>query len=379
MQSDPDFGLGSLYVKLAATLMIMNRKPIFQYATTLLLSLLTTISFGQKIFSIQTDPRVEALSIFYTLATANTLDTKPTPSTYYKDVKTYFKSYNQHQSLNWYRNLKNWDGPDMASLGLFLSQKHPFKLEIKPEINYIRNASLDTFISYFNAFYKDCQVETFLTNHKNAYNKINKKGELHIEKSGILAEVVSFYQSNQSGEFVIYTDFLCNHGSNAITSKDQKFAGKIIAKAGYIEDKSKKLTDDSLVNFEPAPNVVAHECSHIYLKNFLSNYHDRLFKIRSYFLTTTAGKKLDEAYWENEVDELLVRACVAKILSQKYGEESGDAEIANQSKHFKGAKELYSFFDAYSNHRDRYRSIEDFYPEMIGFLESMATNNDIIH
>lgn len=348
----------------------MSRKSTVKYISSLLFLLFSKLTYGQKIFSIQTDPRVEALSIFFTLATADTLDVKPTPSDYYREVKTYFKPYNQHPSLNWYRKLKNWDGPDLASVGLFLSKKYPYKLEIQPENNYVRNSPIDTFLSKFNAFYKDCHVEKFITNHKKYYQKINKKGELYIEKSDILNKVASFYKSNQNGEYVIYTDILCNHGSNAIGSKDEKFAGKIMAKVGYIEDKSKKLTDDSPVIFEPALNVVAHECSHIYLNNFTKKYHERLFKIKENFLTTTKGKKLPEEQWENEIDELLVRACVAKILEQKFGSDSGNAEITNQALHFKWAKDLYLFLDNYTENRTQYRSVEDFYPQLILFFET---------
>jgi len=348
----------------------MTIKSLLKCILVLIITIQTKGSYGQKIFSIKTDPRIEALSIFYTLATADTLDTKPTPSTYYRDVKAYFKKYNDHPSLNWYRKLKNWDGPDMASLGLFLSEEHPFKLLSKPEVNYVRNAPLDTFLFRFNNFYKDCQVSNFIKKHRLEYNRINKKGELYIQKSKILNNVDSFYRTKRIGEYVIYTDILCNHGSNAISSNEKEFAGKIMAKAGYIEDKTKKLTNDSSVNFEPALNVVAHECSHIYLKNFINNYHDRLFKIKDNFLTTAKGKKLPDEQWKNEVDELLVRTCVAKILAQKFGKESGEAEISNQAKHFKWANDLYLFMDNYTS---RYKSIEDFYPELISFLETKTS------
>ena len=348
----------------------MIRKFHLQCFLVLMITIQASVSYGQKIFSVQTDTRVEALSIFYTLATADTLETKPTPSTYYRDVKAYFRKYNDHPSLNWYRKLENWDGPDMASLGLFLSEKHPFKLVGKPEVNYIRSASLDTFLTRFNIFYKNCRVARFIKQHQPEYNRINEKAELYIGKSGILDAVDTFYRSNLNGEYLIYTDILCNHGSNAVSTKDKRFAGKIITKAGYIEDKSKKLTDDSPVNFEPALNVVAHECSHIYLKNFVNKYHDRLSKIKNNFLTTAKGKKLAEEQWENEIDELLVRTCVAKILAQKFGKESGEAEIANQAKHFKWANDLYLFMDKYTDHSDRYKSIEDFYPELVSFLEN---------
>ncbi len=350
----------------------MIRKLLLQSCRILSILLFTSVCYGQKKISIKTDPRVEALSIFFTLATADTLDTKPTPSVYYQEVKAYFKPYNDHPSLNWYRKLANWDGPDMASLGLFLSETYPFKLERKPEIDYVRNSEMDTFICRFNAFYKDCRVAKFLTKQHSQYEKIDKRAERYLEKNGILHTVDSFYKSKQKLEYLIYTDFLCNHGSNAIKSGDEKFAGKFIIKAGYIEDKAKQLNMSSPVNFEPAPNVIAHECSHIYLKNFLKNYHDRLFAIRTIFLTTATGKALADKQWENEVDELLVRVCVAKILAQRYGKESGDIEIANQAKHFKLATALYSFMDTYTQNTSRYHMIEEFYPELILFLENKA-------
>jgi len=352
----------------------MMRKILLLCFLVLIITIHASISYGQKILSIQTDPRVEALSIFYTLATADTLETKPTPSTYYRDVKAYFRKYNDNPSLNWYRKLENWDGPDMASLGLFLSKAYPFKLVIKPDVNYVRNVPLDTFLLRFNTFYKNCQVAKFIKKHLPEYDRINKKAELYIRKSGILSSVDSFYRSNRNGEYIIYTDILCNHGSNAVSTKDKDFAGKIITKAGYIEDKSKKLTDNDPVNFEPALNVVAHECSHFYLKSFVTKYHDRLSKIKNNFLTTAKGKKLADEQWENEIDELLVRTCVAKILAQKFGKESGEAEISNQAKHFKWANDLYLFMDKYTEHSDRYKSIEDFYPELVSFLENKTNS-----
>jgi hypothetical protein len=87
-------------------------------------------SFCQKNITVKIDNRIEAITIFYTLATRDTLDVKPTPSKYYKDFNVYFEKYKNHKSLNWYRNLENWDAYDLSSIGLYLSKKYPFKLEI---------------------------------------------------------------------------------------------------------------------------------------------------------------------------------------------------------------------------------------------------------
>ncbi len=74
---------------------------------SLTLSLIFYISFvtGKPNFSVKVDHRMEAISILYALATLDTLDTKPTPSTYYKDFKENFSKCKNHPSIRWYRNL----------------------------------------------------------------------------------------------------------------------------------------------------------------------------------------------------------------------------------------------------------------------------------
>lgn len=73
----------------------MKTKPIL---FTFFIVLFHTLQ-AQNNLAVKIDDRMEALSIFYTLATADTLDVKPAPSIYYKDVKTYFEPYKNHASL----------------------------------------------------------------------------------------------------------------------------------------------------------------------------------------------------------------------------------------------------------------------------------------
>ncbi len=138
----------------------------------------------------------------------------------------------------------------------------------------------------------------------------------------------------------------------------------------YLNDKDKNLTDESSVMFTPYLNVVTHEISHLFVQDFLQNYKIDLSKIKTLFLTTSKGEKLDESKWENELDELIVRVCTARILEQKFGKEEGLKEIENQSRHFKLAIPLYDFFDNYILHRDKYKSITDFYPKIMEYLKT---------
>ncbi|WP_369073967.1 DUF4932 domain-containing protein [Hymenobacter sediminis] len=79
------------------------------------------------------------------------------------------------------------------------------------------------------------------------------------------------------------------------------------------------------------------------------------------------------ADWQNEVDELLVRTCVAHILAVQHGAARGQEEITAQATHYRQAPELYALLNQYTAHRKRYPSLEAFYPEIIAFLEKKAS------
>lgn len=342
------------------------------YISMLLFLCLNFSSFGQASFKVKIDTRLEAISLFYTLATSDTLDIKPTPSTYYGNVKNYFASCKLHPSLDWYRKLDRWDGFDVASLGIYLSE-YPFHVNRKLETNYIKSAPLDTFLHHLNNFYKDCKVKDFLASNRDEYERITAHAQDTILRSRILEDVSMFFGHPQKGEFVIYLDLLNNLGSNAIPTSDPEFKGKRLNRIAFISDTSSHLTDRDPVMFNPYLNVVAHECSHNFVGDFIPRYEQRLHAIRHLFLTTTKGVVMKDSEWKNELDELIVRVCVAKVLEQRDGKNAGASEISNQARHFRLAEPLYKFFDQYVMRRARYKTIEDFYPELIAHLEKLAS------
>lgn len=337
--------------------------------TGIFITFLSTL-IAQENLEVKVDHRMEALSIFYTLATVDTMDFKPTPSYYYKDFKTYFDQYKNHKSLNWYRNLESWDGYDIASLGLFFSENYPFEIKTTPEVNYIRSSSEDVFLHHFNKFYKECKVKKFIKNHKKLYKSVCKSAKKSVKESGIIKKLQSFYGKSVEGKFIIYIDLLNNMGNNAIPSNNVNFKDNRMFRLAYLNDKNKNLTNESPVIFTPYLNVVTHEISHLFVQDFLQNYKNDLSKIKTLFLTTSKGEKLDESKWENELDELIVRVCTAKIMEQKFGKEKGLKEIENQSRHFKLAIPLFNFFENYVLNRHKYKSIADFYPKIIEYLKT---------
>lgn len=318
---------------------------------------------------VRVDTRVEAISIFFTLATRDSVQAVPTPSTYYHDFNQYFEEYKNHPSVVWYRNLNHYDGWDISSIGLYMSNKAHFWLNIPYSAHYLHTADIATFLTKFNAFYKDCKVENFIKLHEGAYKKMAEFTKNSILESGILNVVQEFYQKQVPGKLVVLVEPLNNLGNNTIS--DEKLNNVRFIKLAYLTDKKATQHNEAEVKFAPLPNVIAHEVSHLYLKDFISMNKERLSKKKALFLTTAKNEVLKETEWENELDELMVRVCVTKILRIKYGLDREAQEITNQSRHFKYFKELSTFFDYYIQNQNKYKSIKAFYPEVISFIEAL--------
>jgi hypothetical protein len=338
---------------------------------TILFLTLCIQSFAQENITVKIDERIEAVTIFYTLATRDTLDRKPTPSTYYNDFNNYFEKYKNHQSLNWYRNLKTWDGYDLSIIGLFLSNEYPFKLEIPYTGTQLRSSTMVKFLEKFNEFYNDCEVETFVKTHRKEYAKISAFAKKSIIENNILSDVKNFYNKPSNGEVLIFADILNNLGNNAIEINDREYKGKKIFKLAYLQDENLTQTDETEVKFIPLSNVIIHEISHLYVNDFIPKFKERLASRKNLFLTTAKNEVLKEKEWENELDELIVRVCVSKILGERFGIEREVKEVENQSKHYKHFKELNIFFNQYVQHRKKYKNITEFYPEIVNFIENL--------
>ncbi len=328
-------------------------------------------SFSQKNLEVKIDKRVEAITIFYTLATRDTLDVKPTPSKYYKDFDSYFEKYKNHESLNWYRNLEKWDAYDVSSLGLYLSEKYPFKLDIPYNESHLKSSEVNTFLSNLNKFYKDCEVEQFINNHKNDFSKVENSIKKSIIDSGVLLDVQKFYNKSTKHKLIVLPDLLNGSGNNAIVINDKKYKNYRFIKLAYLKNKNVVQTNETEVNFIPLPNVVIHEISHLFVQDFIPKYIEQLSLKKNLFLTTSNDKILNEKEWKNELDELIVRTCVAKILGIKFGIEKEQKEIENQAKHYKHIKALNNFFENYTKNREKYSSITVFYPEIIKLFEDL--------
>ncbi|WP_298137764.1 DUF4932 domain-containing protein [Flavobacterium sp.] len=329
---------------------------------------LSTLSFAQV--EVKVDNRIEAVSIFYAMAIGrDSLDVKPTPSIYLKDFDTYFKPYKNHKSLNWYRNLDQWDAPNVSTIGLYLTETYPFKLKIPYQGDYIKSSKIEDFIIHLNSFYKDCNVSKFIKKHQKLYKKTSLSALDTIIKSDVLKETQKFFKSETNDKFIIYIDLLNNHTSNSIEIKEYKNCRQF--KLAYLSSENPNSTNEESIKFVPAFNVVIHECSHLYVSDFISANYDRLFKIKNKFLTKPNGKNLSENKWQDELDEMLVRVCVAKILGNKYGSESEQSEIENQSRgylHFKGLRQ---FITEKIEKNPNYNSFKDFYPDLVLFLENL--------
>lgn len=74
------------------------------------------------------------------------------------------------------------------------------------------------------------------------------------------------------------------------------------------------------------------------------------------------------------MEELLVRACVARIIAVRNGVAAGNKECKLQAGGYKYITGLYKLLGKYSANRHQYKAIQDFYPEIMAWFEKIATS-----
>lgn len=174
----------------------------------LLLSAQYCLAQHKPKLTVKIDPRFENISIFYFLATLDTVDIKPTPSIYFKNVESHFAGFRDHASVKWYRDLETWDGFDLPSLGYYLSDSAPFEIKLPYKAHYLRSSEQAQFLQALNTFTKDFNTKAFLRKSQPLYLEVTRKVENQIQETGILTSLKDFYGNDEMKEVVLYLDLL---------------------------------------------------------------------------------------------------------------------------------------------------------------------------
>jgi len=331
--------------------------------------------FHPSTIVVKVDERMELLAVVQHFTTwAKKVHTKLDLS-YKTDVDNYFSKFSTHRAVVLSESLSNnnfsYDAP--PAFVLYHSFLPDFK-QITPYSDYLKNRAgkkdnLKDFAQALHDFAIDSRFLDFFNTHKDYYKQITDSIKRELPDLNYIKIIENYYGSFNKSYTIIVTPLFHSGGYGSTIYTEQ---GELIYS---IQGPAKSINGFPLFGGQEwFENVTLHEFSHSFINPITNNNLSAINKYSKLFLPVEMVMK-NMAYdnWQPCVNEHLVRVCVARLNGSLNGEDKKRLILENEFKRgFIYIYELDSTMSEYENYRDKYKTFEDFYSEIVKCFSNIS-------
>jgi hypothetical protein len=334
----------------------------------------------QMSITVEVNPKIELMnSILYTSNHSNLIKKSmgfnpmiDFQNEYTEIVKEYFYPYREHEIYSLVEKMTingfflGRPMELMCSVGEFpsLNRKH----EISPLCRELCGGeeNINNLLSLLRRFYQEIDYMNFFDIVKKYYRDYIEAVKRHINKYPFVLVMEEFYGKKQNSYHYIITNL--SHGSFGISFKNNdKLDMFAIMTLMSISDNEE---ENELYRGALSTNTTIHEFAHPLINPLTEKFSDLVKKycqayewLKKYKLPNFQSGYGD---WDECVNEHIVRA-IAIYLAAKLGEKEYASKHLDYDMKigYKYLPALLDKFQYYEKHRDIYKTINDFYPELI--------------
>ena len=302
---------------------------------------------------------------------------------YIKDMDSYFKDNANHPAVRYMKEIRESHGiafDAVMSLAIHLdNQDGTLSLlkEATPSLDARwKKVDTDEFLSRLNSFYRDTRFHEFFKAHQDLYEKGIEAYEDSVSSHFDTDWYPSFYGHEPQETYSVIIGF-CNGGGNyGVNRQTEENKKEVFAIVGYSVDKEGK----PMYGKAYLPTLI-HEFNHSFINHLLDEgkhpeYMKRLAPAATALYASSRWSMANQAYgtWNTMINESLVRAAVVcYMLDKGYKAEEVRSELSEQvQRNFRWMPELVILLRKYERERDRYKTFESFYPNIISFFTDYA-------
>lgn len=301
------------------------------------------------------EPRIELLTIVQALGERATY---PLPCRYNSDVEKWFKPYRKDAAVDQIKMLLPPASSDGAFplIAMYCTPLPAFQPYL-PFMAQQDTAAKNEYLRLCKEFYGRSHFNEFMELHQSDFDAWSKQVTDTISKYELTAHLSNFM--GQQRTWNIYLSPLVSWGAynfilpTAASDQEINFVlGFTTWKKGHHAKKEQPFFADK----NALINLVWHEGSHSYIGPLIQQ-DAIVLNVFSYLLTDTMQSHLQAAgrfqwTWEYYLNELTVRAIVAKLTSAYFGEAAGEAELVKQEKlGFEHIRGVYKLLEKYEQQR----------------------------
>ena len=232
------------------------------------------------------------------------------------------------------------------------------------------NIETDTFLVKLNQFYTDTHFHDFYVQHQAFYESVLQTYEQNVMQYFHQEWYSKFYGTEPTDLFRVVIGFT-NGGGNYGPSRHLTGQPKeVFAICGYwINEKTGKAYENGL----DYASTLIHEFNHSFVNPLYDAYADELAPIGEKLLKMSYRAMYSQAYRNaiTIINESIVRAAVIIYMQENgFTTEQVRAEMDDQiGCAFHWMPELVSTMRYYTKHRNRYKTLGDYYPQIMKCLK----------
>ena len=299
---------------------------------------------------------------------------------YTKDTEAWFASFKEHPAVRAYQELQQdygigYNAPMDLAVNLVIDgSRLKFVGDKKCMDDRWMNVDIDAFVSKLNDFYTDTRFHEFFQQHQSFYNDVLQQYEAKVMQYFNQDWYPRFYGTEPGEIFRLIIGFTNGGGNYGVNRQLPGKPKESFSVCGYWSYPGRgSLVDPKNAKTGAAP-ILIHEFNHSFVnplqeteKNakLLGDIPQRLLEQDYYTMSR-------QAYPEGKTvfNESVVRAAVVLYMMENgYSAQEVQNEIMEQvSRGFKWTPELVAALRDYSAHRNKYPTLNDFYPQIAKVL-----------
>lgn len=329
------------------------------------------------------DPRIELLSIIIYLSpeyNENTKSIVPAESSYKKDIEKYFSEFKNHKAVKLFKSMYNYNGfmydaPPTAMLFLTNTPNLKLREDIDKE-DYIYTQCIERaggekkflkFVDALNEFCEETNFYEFYNNNLDYYNKIIENTINDLEDIDYVKQVQDYYGKEQNGYNIVLNGILyANNYGPKIKNDNGSYDLYSVLGSNGIENDLPMFSDDTYFKY-----IVRHEFGHSFVNYLATENIEEVNKYaKLYEPIKTAMEQQAYTTWDTCLNEHIVRAVVIRLTDIHGTKEEVNEYLQMEKKcSFIYVEDIIDLLkNEYEPNRDKYKTFEDFYPEILKLL-----------
>ncbi len=325
--------------------------------------------------TINVDPRVELISIIFRLADYPEYNRGKYVS-YNFAIEKQFGQYRKHPVVKLAKSLRKKYGVSYVapmSLAIHLQDVNSLQLRL-PLVPWPdgldrrwRPGDVRDFLEKARQFAQESNFDEFIKTQQPMYDRAVVNLRTFLDKEANLEWFDDFFGTRPGAEFHIVLGMLngsCNYGPHIkLPDKEEYYCILGVWKL----DLGEPRFDKSMLP------IVIHEFCHSYANKIVDAHISQLEKPGKKIYAKVAKKMERMAYvnWQTMMQEFLVRACVVRYMAATQGQGAAQRQIREEiDQSFFWMQELSDLLVQYEENRDKYKTLDTFFPKVVDFFNN---------